>query len=282
MPYALGRARMVGFGVTVRRRAPGLPDHRAFPPATRLMAEESTPPLSPAPGRNARAEVPPGSMAGASRAPSAGLALYVELLQEASALGELDDAALAELAETLDDPREDALRLDLLAAYYLGRPPRPADPRHVTRRRADRFLLHRATDRSTARDVVTALNDVLPELGSIVLERIGGDDGPLVLRSGELIGPVVDDVDRAVDTNEIDLEELENDVETVAVRSIVRAANGLLRQAGVGERIVALRADATREAYLGVDRRAAERLFDARCLEEPSFDEVLDFSSWTA
>jgi len=222
----------------------------------------------------------------ASRSPSAGLALFVETLQEvADVLGDLDDARLSRLSEALDDPREDARRIDLLAAYYFVDPPAAVaaedeDEDAARRRRDDRFALFQAGDGSTARDVVGVLGGVLDDLDGPFLERIGGDDGPLVLRSGDAVSPVVEDPVERRDTEEIDLDELGRTVETVSIRSLVRAANGLLRQAGVPRRLVALRGDATREPYLGVRRAEAERLFVARFLDEEDFDDVLDLAGW--
>ncbi|MEM1415342.1 MAG: hypothetical protein AAGH15_10590, partial [Myxococcota bacterium] len=183
------------------------------------------------------------------------------------------EAVLMQALQPRDDA--DARRLDLLERYY-----RSDDPETSARRRtADRFFLHRASDGASASDLVEALCEVAPEIGAVDLERIGGDDGPLVLRNAEHVSAVQDDYEDDLDTDEVDLRDLD-ETPSIAVRGLVAATNGLLERAGVSERLVPLPMDDEREAYLGVGVEQAIALQRAGYLELDELEALMELTGW--
>ena len=79
----------------------------------------------------------------------------------------------------------------------------------------------------------------------------GGEGGPLVLRCGEHLSAVTDDYDEELGENDIDLRSFEL-VETVSVRGLVGALNGLLARTSFDRRFLMLVADGKREVYVAV------------------------------
>ncbi|MEO0322655.1 MAG: hypothetical protein AAF447_06845, partial [Myxococcota bacterium] len=203
-------------------------------------------------------------------------AAFFDALKSAGRLQELSTAletVLRDALEARDDA--DARRLDLLERYYGA-----DDPTVAARRRgADRFVLYRASDRLGAHALVARLASVAPEVGEVVLERIGGADGPLVLRTEEQVAGVQDDYEDALDTDEIDLRDLDETPST-SVRGLVAAMNTLLDRAGVLERFVPLPMDEGREAYIGVVKAAALTLHEAGYLELAEEAALRELSGW--
>ncbi|HJL05726.1 MAG TPA: hypothetical protein RMH85_07615 [Polyangiaceae bacterium LLY-WYZ-15_(1-7)] len=203
---------------------------------------------------------------------------FLDHLRQAGLVHELTDSLRGILLERLE-PRddEDARRLDLLALYY-----GTEDPEVRARRmQKDRWVLHDDQDRVSAHDLVRRLTELAPELGEVSLERIGSDDGPLVLRAGEHLSAVTDveEDDDDLDTGQIDLSEIEEQV-SVTVRSLVRAVNVLLDRHGVRERFVPLRGDGRREAFLAAGVSEALSLCNGACLEEDSPERLMEFAAW--
>ena len=97
----------------------------------------------------------------------------------------------------------------------------------------------------SAHQLVEALASVNPEVAPVELQRIGADDGPLVLRAGEHFSAVIDEDDEGAEQG------------TVAVRALVRALNALLARAQVNERLVPLVPGESRELYVGVTEEGA-------------------------
>jgi hypothetical protein len=123
---------------------------------------------------------------------------------------------------------------------------------------------------------------VAPELARLRFERIGTDDGPLVLRIGEHIcavdeGEDDDDVGPG-EEQDVDLSAL--DGASVTVRNLVRAANVLLDREGVERRFILLRCDGRREAFCGLDLNRAMELCSLGLLEEKSASRLLEFGGW--
>jgi hypothetical protein len=100
------------------------------------------------------------------------------------------------------------------------------------------------------------------------LQRIGTDEGPLVLRTGEHFSAVIDEDDEGAEKG------------TVAVRALIRALNALLAKARVHERLVALVPDESRELYVGVTEEGAMTLLQGGCTEISAVASLREFASW--
>jgi hypothetical protein len=192
--------------------------------------------------------------------------VFVEHLRTAGRLVDLDPTLEESLLASLD-PRDSAAarRIDLLEAYYRA----PGDEALARfRTRADRFFLHVDDGSRRAIDVIERLVALAPEIGSPHLERIGGLDGQLVLRSDDDLSPIDDDDEDA------------REDDSITVRGLVRAVNGLLERRNVPERFVEVLADGAREAYLAFDVSSAMRLLGAGLLPETSPDALMELGGW--
>jgi hypothetical protein len=190
---------------------------------------------------------------------------FVQLLHTAGLASELDTDQLALIATTIEESRVDSRRMDILELYYRG-----SDDASIALRRrgSDRFFIHNATSSVNAHQLVASLTDLNQEIAPVKLQRIGSDDGPLVLRAGENFSAVTDDDDEA------------SDIGTVAVRALVRALNALLAKAGVEQRLVPLVPDESRELYLGVTEEGAMTLLQGGCTELSAVAALREFASW--
>lgn len=190
---------------------------------------------------------------------------FVRLLHAAGLACELDPKQLESILATVGESRVDSRRMDILELYYRG----DDDASVATRRRAsDRFFMHNAHFSVNAHQLVSTLARLNPEIATVCLQRIGGDDGPLVLRAGEHFSAVIDEDDE------------DADAETIAVRSLVRALNALLAKADVKERLVSLVPDESRELYLGVTEDGAMTLLQGGCTELSAVAALREFASW--
>ena len=209
---------------------------------------------------------------------------FILALREAGLLGELCGDELLRVAHALEDREGLMRRMDLLELYY-----RPRDL-HARERRCsqDRFFILRQGEPTTASHVVARIAEVVPELGTLVLERIGqeGDDGQWVIRAAERVSPVLgdDDVDPG-DTIQMDVHSKESSSAAptdhmLTVRGLVRAANQLLEHAGVRTRLIALRSDSMREVYLGLELADAITLSQEGFLEDDEADGILELGCW--
>jgi len=190
---------------------------------------------------------------------------FVRLLHAAGLACELDVRILESIALDIEQSRVDARRMDILASYYRG----DEDPSVGARRRlSDRFFMRNDQVPATAHELVSRLANLNPEVGEVSLQRIGGDHGPLVLRSGEHFSAVTDEDD----------EDAEPD--TVAVRALVRALNALLAKAKVDERLVPLVPDETRELYVGVTEQGAMTLLQGGCTDLSAVAALREFAGW--
>lgn len=211
--------------------------------------------------------------------PTAADALFVSAMQQAGLLGELEAEELRAILELLDAPDGPRRRLDLVEHYYAAGGRREASARRVL---ADRFFVHKAETPGTAREIVERLSGIAPEVGSVNLERIGvGDDadGPLVLRAGDHFAAVIDEYEETLDTDEIDLREIDP-AETITIRGLVRALNVLLERNGIRERLVQLRSDGERESYVAASAAAAMTLCQSGFLEDEEPEDLIDLASW--
>ena len=190
---------------------------------------------------------------------------FVRLLNAAGLARELDAEQLSSITVALHDSGVDVRRIDILEIYYRGND----DPAVALRRRAsDRFFMHDECFSVNAHQLVTSLASLNPEVAPVELQRIGADDGPLVLRAGENFSAVSDEEDEDADPG------------TVAVRALVRAMNSLLAKAGVSERLVPLSHGESRELYVGVTEDGAMALLQGGCTELSAAAALREFASW--
>ncbi|MBW2189154.1 MAG: hypothetical protein JRG93_06115 [Deltaproteobacteria bacterium] len=167
---------------------------------------------------------------------------FVRILNAAGLACELDTTQLSAIVANLEESRVDSRRLDILGLYYRGNDDASVAAR---RRSTDRFFMHNDYFCVNAHQLVSSLANLNPEIASMRLQRIGTDEGPLVLRAGEHFSAITDEDDEDAEHG------------TVAVRALVRALNSLLAKAGVNERLVPLVPDESRELYVGVTEEGA-------------------------
>ena len=190
---------------------------------------------------------------------------FVRLLHAAGLACELDTKQLGSIASNIDESRVPSRRMDILEGYYGGNDDASIALR---RRQSDRFFMHNDNFSVNAHQLVASLASLHPELGLVKLQRIGTEDGPLVLRAGERFSAVTDEDDENAEPG------------TVAVRALVRAINALLAKAGVAERLVPLVPDDMRELYVGVTEDGAMTLLQGGCTELSAVVALREFASW--
>lgn len=201
---------------------------------------------------------------------------FIQALKGVGLLKELTDGLHAALIERLPSVGDvDVRRMELLRLYYIESPNDGGD----ARRGADGFLLHDSEKPETARELVARMAKLTPELAPVSLERIGTDDGPLVIRSGAETFSAVNESEEDLDTDEIDLSELDA-APTVAVRALIRAMNILLDRIDRRERFVLLCSDGTRECYARLSLGDALALCAAGHLDDVDDEAVLDLGAW--
>ena len=190
---------------------------------------------------------------------------FVQLLNAAGLACELDTGQLSAITSNLEESRVDSRRMDILGLYYRGNDDASVAAR---RRSTDRFFMHNDYFSVNAHQLVSSLANLNPEIATVKLQRIGTDEGPLVLRAGEHFSAVTD----------VDDEDAEPG--TVAVRALVRALNALLAKAEVSERLVPLVPDDSRELYVGVTEEGAMTLLQGGCTELSAVAALREFASW--
>jgi len=191
-------------------------------------------------------------------------AAHFAALRDAGLCADLTDGLLMVLQERVGPKEEDARRLDLLEHYYDAN----GDPAMSDKRWSDdRMVLFRDENGATARTIVAALAHSHPETGDTHIERLGGSDGPLVLRCGEHMSAVDD-------------EDVTGGGRTVAVRSLVTAFNVLLDRFADPRRLVPLRGDGRREMYVALDVEHAVPLCLGGHLEEMTTSELMSLAAW--
>ncbi|MCZ6806366.1 MAG: hypothetical protein O7F08_05390, partial [Deltaproteobacteria bacterium] len=117
---------------------------------------------------------------------------FVRLLNAAGLTCELDLRQLEAITANVSEERIDSRRMDVLELYYRGN----EDPSVASRRRtSDRFFLHHDHFSVTAHQIVESLANLNSEIAPIKLQRIGTNDGPLVLQAGENFSAVTDEED---------------------------------------------------------------------------------------
>lgn len=190
---------------------------------------------------------------------------FARALQTAGLAADLTGAELSKIVQGVTEPRIDLRRMDILERYYAAR----GDSNEGARRaKADRFFVHNVRDAVTAHQVVARLAMLNPEISPVYLQRIGTDDGPLVLRAGDHFSAVADDDDESADAD------------TVAIRAIIRAFNALLDRSGVSVRLIPLLPNDARELYLGVNKDGGLALLQAGYLELLTEESLGEFAHW--
>ncbi|TFH29088.1 MAG: hypothetical protein E4H00_07590 [Myxococcales bacterium] len=190
---------------------------------------------------------------------------FVRILNAAGLACELDTAQLSVITSSLQESRVDSRRMDILGLYYRGNDDASVAAR---RRSGDRFFMHNDYFSVNAHQLVSSLANLNPEIASVKLQRIGTEEGPLVLRAGEHFSAVADEDDEDAEHG------------TVAVRALVRALNALLAKANVSERLVPLVPDESRELYVGVTEEGAMTLLQGGCTELSAVAALREFASW--
>ncbi len=190
---------------------------------------------------------------------------FVRLLNAAGLACELDPRQLSAITSNLEESRIDSRRMDILELYYRGNDDASVASR---RRNSDRFFMHNDYFSVSAHQLVSSLANLNPEIAPVNLQRIGTDDGPLVLRAGEQFSAVTDEDDEDAEQG------------TVAVRALVRALNALLAKAEVSERLIPLVPDESRELYVGVTEEGAMTLLQGGCTELSAVAALREFASW--
>ena len=190
---------------------------------------------------------------------------FVRLLNAADLACELDTKQLSAIASNLDESRVNSRRMDILGLYYRGNDDASVAAR---RRSTDRFFMHNDYFSVNAHQLVSSLANLNPEIAAVKLQRIGTDEGPLVLRAGEHFSAITDEDDE------------DAEIGTVAVRALVRALNALLAKAAVSERLVPLVPDDSRELYVGVTEEGAMTLLQGGCTELSAVAALREFASW--
>lgn len=208
---------------------------------------------------------------------------YVTQLKDAGLLVDLTEAMLHVLEEAVEDGPEahhstrDQRAVSLLHAYYTASGDEDASKRRIE---ADRFFPHANEDLVDAHGIVDRLNELVPEVPEVHLERIGGGaEGPLVLRSGEDFSAVTDDYEEDLDADDIDLRGLDM-IETISVRALVGALNGLLARTEFNRRFIMLQSDGAREVYVAVPSECALSLLHGGLLDRSSEEWLVDFCAF--
>ena len=199
---------------------------------------------------------------------------FIEALRAAGLLHALDADELLRVANDLDEDGDNAesRQVEILELYYDAAGDAGASEK---RRRKDRFFLQQVGAPATAAGLVERLASLTPELSAVELERIGGDEGPLVLRCGDDFSSVLDDYEDDEDGEGGNVE-----VPMVTVRGLVRAINVLLERNGVRERLVALTGDREREVYVALGLAEAIQLHQAGLLEDEDVESVMSLAAW--
>ena len=204
---------------------------------------------------------------------------FLRALQATGSLAELDGDELLRVASEVEATSRDERWVELLETYFGVEDAE----RSSARRGADRYFIQRLGEPATAKSLVARLSALHPELGGISLERIGGADGPLVLRAGDHFCAVLDEDEEEMDTDQIDLSDLDDrggNVPMVTVRGLVRSTNVLLDRHGVRERMIALLGDDEREVYLGLGVAEAMTLAKQGYLEDEDPEDVMELAAW--
>lgn len=205
---------------------------------------------------------------------------FIEALKKAGLLTELDSDELLKMASEVEEEETDTRWVEMLAVYF-----RAGGDREIADRRkmADGYFIQRLGAPATAAGLVGRLDALFPELDEVSLERIGGEDGPLVVRAGEHFCAVLDETEESLDTDQVDLSDLDDEDKgppMVTVRGLVRATNVLLDRHMVRDRLISLRGDDEREVYVRLGITEAMTLAREGYLEDDDPEDVMELAAW--
>jgi hypothetical protein len=202
---------------------------------------------------------------------------FVAAMRDAGLCSELEDAELERVIAYIGSRRGLGRRVDMLEAYYSAN-----GDGEVARRRiaSDGFFLQREDEPINAHGLVKRFSRLVPDLRRVVIERIGTDDGPIVLRAGEHVAAVVDDYEEDLETGEIDLREIDEGPPTISVLGVVRALNVLMQKHSIRYRFVPLASDQAREVYVTTTVAEAMTLANGGYLDLDDAEQLLDLASW--
>ena len=203
--------------------------------------------------------------------------IFIAAMRDAGLCAEMTGGEVDRVVSLVGSRRGLARQVDMLEAYYAGN-----GDGEVSRRRiaADGFFLHREKEPINAHGLVKRFARLVPDLGKVVIERIGTADGPLVLRAGEHVAAVVDDYEEDLETGEIDLRTLDDGPPTISLLGVARALNVLLHRHGIRYRFVPLASDAAREVYVTTTVAEAMTLANGGYLDLDDAEQLLDLASW--
>lgn len=161
----------------------------------------------------------------------------------------------------------------LMASYFRG-DGQPSEA--VLRSRRARYIVHRESDTSSAREIVGRLRLAAPELGTLRLVD-NKDADRLELHT---VG-----VESSIPGSEVALElsKARDGMfcrRVVTVRALVIATNALLKRRGAPCRFVPLQGPEGIETYVGVEPIGAMILDSVNALDEP-LDELCELASWS-
>jgi hypothetical protein len=192
---------------------------------------------------------------------------FVAALRATGLATELDGLELARAAKGVTAQARRARYLDLLGSYYAA----AGDPLVSRRRQAtDRWFVYTAAESLHVTQLLPRILNVLPEIYGARIERVGGASGTLVVRAGEHVCALEDELDEADEA-----------AQSVSVGSLVRSLNMLLNRQGIRTRMIGLFGDGEREAYVGISSMAdAVRLVQGDYLTAVDAESLMDLTGW--
>ena len=197
--------------------------------------------------------------------PNDELRSFVSRYRDAGLAAEFSEILQSKFADAIPTSGDEvAKRIDILEKYYGGSDDRESSSR---RSRMDRFYIHKVSDQRYASEILSGLNDLVPEIPDVRLEKLEGTGGMLVLRAGDEISAIQDDLHSASSTD-------------ISVASIVNAINLLMNRFEIRDRFLQLRTDGEREAFFATGVSEGILLCNAGFLEDGSIEELMEFGSW--
>lgn len=196
----------------------------------------------------------------------------VRAFQSAGLLSELPISSIvARLGAAYHSAPDGVATASLLEPYYRGDGDVEAGLRRI---RQDRYVVHRARDTATAREIVARLRLALPEIGSLGLVE---ENGRLFLRT---FGAQAELPEAVVDEDQLMVKDTVYVRRIVNVHTLVAATNDLLRQRAISHRFLPLDAREDEEVYVALEPADAILLDSVDALED-SLGTLRPFAGWS-